>query len=166
MTNYYQSLIGSLHWMLELGRVDLITEISLLAGQMAMPREGHMLAALHVFAYLKKKQNSRMVFDPTFPEIDQSLFEHHDWDRYYGDVKEAIPIDAPKPRGKCVDIRMHVDADHAGDKKTRRSRTGYMIFLNSALVIFKSKRQATVETSVFGAEFVAMKHGVETLRGL
>ena len=166
MTNYYQSLIGSLHWMLELGRVDLITEISLLAGQMAMPREGHMLAALHVFAYLKKKQNSRMVFDPTYPEIDQSLFEHHDWERYYGDVKEAIPLDAPKPRGKCVDIRMHVDADHAGDKKTRRSRTGFMIYLNSALVIFKSKRQATVETSVFGAEFVAMKQGVETLRGL
>jgi hypothetical protein len=41
-----------------------------------------------------------------------------------------------------------------------------MIYLNSALVIFKSKRQAMVETSVFGAEFVAMKHGVETLRGL
>jgi hypothetical protein len=29
-----------------------------------------------------------------------------------------------------------------------------------------SKQQATIETSVFGAEFVAMKHGVETLRGL
>jgi hypothetical protein len=29
-----------------------------------------------------------------------------------------------------------------------------------------SKKQATIETSVFGAEFVAMKHGIETLRGL
>jgi hypothetical protein len=29
-----------------------------------------------------------------------------------------------------------------------------------------SKQQATIETSVFGAEFIAMKHGVETLRGL
>ena len=28
------------------------------------------------------------------------------------------------------------------------------------------KRQLTVETSVFGAEFVAMKHGVETLQGI
>jgi hypothetical protein len=27
-------------------------------------------------------------------------------------------------------------------------------------------KQATIETSVFGAEFVAMKHGIETLRGL
>jgi hypothetical protein len=29
-----------------------------------------------------------------------------------------------------------------------------------------SKKQATIETSVFGAEFVAMKHGIKTLRGL
>ena len=29
-----------------------------------------------------------------------------------------------------------------------------------------SKKQATIETSVFGAEFVAMKQGMETLRGL
>jgi len=35
-----------------------------------------------------------------------------------------------------------------------------------ALIIWLSKRQPTIETSVFGAEFVAMKHSIETLRGL
>jgi hypothetical protein len=35
-----------------------------------------------------------------------------------------------------------------------------------ALIIWLSKRQPIIETSVFGAEFVAMKHGIETLRGL
>jgi len=29
-----------------------------------------------------------------------------------------------------------------------------------------SKKQATIETSVFGAEFVAMKIGIETMRGI
>ena len=29
-----------------------------------------------------------------------------------------------------------------------------------------SKREPTIESSVFGAEFVALKHGVEELRGL
>jgi hypothetical protein len=38
--------------------------------------------------------------------------------------------------------------------------------VNSAPVIWLSKKQATIKTSVFGSEFVAMKHGVETLRGL
>eukprot|EP00978_Attheya_sp_CCMP212_P021833 scaffold64169_cov51-Attheya_sp.AAC.3 len=36
--SYYQSQIGILHWMVELGRVDIITEVSMLASQMAMPR--------------------------------------------------------------------------------------------------------------------------------
>jgi len=34
-------------------------------------------------------------------------------------------------------------------------------------MIWNSKKQATIKTSgVFGAEFVAMKQGVEALRGL
>ena len=41
-----------------------------------------------------------------------------------------------------------------------------MIFVNMALIQWLSKKQATIESSVFGAEFVAMKQGVETLRGL
>jgi len=81
-------------------------------------------------------------------------------------VKEAIPPNMPEPQGKEVDIRLFVDSDHAGDKTTRRSRTGFFIYVNSALVSWLSKKQATIETSVFGAEFVAMKQGMETLRGL
>ena len=38
--------------------------------------------------------------------------------------------------------------------------------MNLALIAWLSKKQPTVESSVFGAEFVAMKHGIETLRGI
>ena len=164
--NYYQSIVGIMNWIVELGRVDIITEVSTLASHMALPREGHFDAALHVLGYLKRKANARMVFDPTYPDIDQDQFTTYDWTRFYGDVKEAIPDNAPSPLGKPVDLRMMVDADFANDKVRRRSRTGFFIFMNSALVMWLSKRQATVETSVFGAEFVAMKQGIETLRGL
>ncbi len=61
---------------------------------------------------------------------------------------------------------MFVDSDHAGDKLTRRSRTGFLIYINSALIDWLSKKQSTIETSVFGAEFVAMKTGLDRLRGL
>jgi hypothetical protein len=57
-----------------------------------------------------------------------------------------------------------VDSDHAGEKRTQCSRTGFIIFCNLAPIIWLSKQQATIETSVFGAEFVAMKYGNETLR--
>lgn len=159
--SYYQSQIGILRWMVEIGRVDIITEVSLLASQLALPREGHLEAVFRIYAYLKIKHNSRMVFDPTYPVINMTAFKDCDWKDFYGDVKEAIPPNAPPPRGKEVDIRLFVDSDHATEQKTRRSRTGFFIYLNMAPVDWLSKKQATVETSVFGAEFVAMKQGME-----
>ncbi len=78
-------------------------------------------------------------------------------------MEEAIPPVMPPPLGKDVDLRMMVDSDHAGDKRTRRSRTGFIIFCNLAPVIWLSKQQGTIETSVSGAEFVAMKHGIKML---
>ena len=152
--------------MVELGRIDMITEVSLLASQLANPREGHLEVAFHIYAHLKNKHNSRLVFDPTYPEIDMSVFKECDWKHFYGDIKEAIPLNAPKPRGKEVDLRMFVDSDHAGDSMTRRSRSGFLIYMNMAPIVWSSKKQSTIETSVFGAESVALKNGMEVLRGL
>jgi len=90
----------------------------------------------------------------------------HDWKEFYGNVKEAISPNAPPALGKDVDLRMYVDSDHAGDKSNHRSRMGFFIYLNSALNMWSSKKQSTIETSVFGAEFVAIKVGIDILRGL
>ena len=95
-----------------------------------------------------------------------TAFQEHDWKPYYDNVKEPIPLDMPEPRGKEVDLQLFIDSDHAGDKHTRRSRTGYFIYLYSALVNWKPKKQATIETSMFRAEFVAMKQGMESMCGL
>jgi hypothetical protein len=65
-----------------------------------------------------------------------------------------------------VERRLFVDSDHAGEKFTRRSRTGFVIYLNMAPLVWFTKRRPTVEASVFGAEFFAMKNGIETCRGL
>jgi hypothetical protein len=119
-----------------------------------------------VFAYLGLHNNARVVFDPTYPAVDMGTFIKTDWKSMYGDVKEMTPSDAPIPREKEVDLRLFVDSDHAGEQFTRLSRTGFVIYLNMAPIVWFSKRQPTVESSVFGAEFVAMKNGIETCRGL
>ena len=49
-----------------------------------------------------------------------------------GYVKEAIPPYMPKPLVKEVVMRCFVDVDHAGEKLTRRSRSGFIIFLQMA----------------------------------
>jgi hypothetical protein len=165
--NYFQSQIGVLRWIVEIGRIDIITEVSLLASQMAMPREGHMVQVFRCFAYLKAKHNGCLVFDPSYPDMSGFKFEEgQDWIRSYGKVEEPVPGNAPKPRGTQVVLRLFVDSDHAGEELTRRSRTGFIMYMNSAPTLWHSKRQGTVETSVFGAEFVAMKQGNEASRGL
>jgi len=164
---YFQSLIGVLRWIVELNRVDITMETSALASMMALPREGHLREVYHMFSFLKSKHNAVMVFDPTVPEIDYSSFQDHDWSATaYGDCKEDKPSNAPLPRGLGFIMRAFVDSDHAGDCITRRSRTGFLIFLNSAPIYWYSKKQTSIETSSFGAEFIAMKLCCEYIRGL
>jgi hypothetical protein len=132
-----------------------------------MPRMGHLMEVWHVYNFLKCRHNGCPVFDPTYPETDYASFNHGEaWKEFYGDVKEPLPPNAPPPRGNGVVVRVFVDSDHAGEALTRRSRTGYLIYVNMAPVLWYSKKQGTVETSVFGAEFIAMKTATEAARGL
>lgn len=54
-----------------------------------------------------------------------------------------------------------MDSDHAHDKITRRSITGLVVFVGRTPVLYFSKRQGAIETSTYGAEFMAMKTAVE-----
>ena len=58
---YYQSLIGSLRWIVELGQVDVCLEVSMMSSHLELPREGHLEQVLHIFAYLKKYHNTELV---------------------------------------------------------------------------------------------------------
>jgi hypothetical protein len=40
--NFYQSQIGILRWCVELGRIDITTEVSMLSTYLCLPREGHL----------------------------------------------------------------------------------------------------------------------------
>ena len=118
--NYYQSLIGVLRWCIEIGRIDLCTKVSLLSAYRAAPREGHLAAVLNVMSYLGQNHNTRLTFDPTYPEIEYEVFTYDKpWVDFYGNVKEPVPLNAPEPCGKAVDLRAFVDSDHAREKTTR-----------------------------------------------
>ena len=143
----------------------------MLSSHLVMPREGHLEELYHVFAYLKKHMNSEMVFDPSEPEIDLNEFPRQDWSySVYSspgeELKEVLPPDMPEPLGNGFTIRCFVDADHAGNLVTRRSRTGFVVMLNNAPVYWYSKKQGSVETSTFGSEFMAMKQAADYLRSL
>jgi hypothetical protein len=109
---------------------------------------------------------SNLVFDPQPKYWDELQFSKFDWSEFYRDAKESLPPNAPSPRGHTVQMNVFVDADHAGNRVTRRSHTGILIYLNAAPILWYSKAQATVETSTFGSEFVAMRIAVEMIEAL
>ena len=106
------------------------------------------------------------MLDPTYPNIDEKMFERRNWSSFYGDTQELKPEGMPKPLGHEMIIRAFVDADFASDQVSRRSRTGFIVMLNMAPVYWISRKQSYVETSSFGSEFCALKQCCEYLRGL
>ena len=118
--SYFQSIIGIMSWMVKIGRIDIVTEVSLLSSHLAYPRVGHIEAALCLMDNLKQKHNSRLVFDTTFTKCFESIFKDCYWKDFYGDAKKAIPLNAPKPCGKDINLWVKVDSNQGKYKETRR----------------------------------------------
>ncbi len=106
-TRLHASLIGILYWLVEMGRIGITCEVSMMSSHTAIPREGHLNHVLYIFSYLMQHGNSWLVLGPTYPEIDT--------DSFYGDVKKILPMNALRSIEKEFIICAFVDADFAGD---------------------------------------------------
>ena len=131
-----------------------------------MLRQGHLEEVLQVMSYLKFKHNFTQAFYPSYLNIYQSNFGEGDCTNFYKDAVEHISPNTPLPKGKEMDLHMLIDSNHAGSKQTRRYRTEFMMHMNMSLINWYSKKESAVETLVFGADFVAMKVGVDALHNI
>ena len=141
----------------------------MMSSHLVLPRKGHMEQVMQIFGYLKKYHNAELIFDPSNPTINEQDFEKKDWtSSEFGHVegREELPPNMPEPRGMGFTIVVKVDVDHASNTVTRRSRTGILVYLNCSLVHWWSKKQTSIESSSFGAEFIAMKQCCKYLCGL
>ena len=89
--NSISELIGVLRWAVELGRLDIYTEVALLSQHLALPRVGHLEAAYHIFAYLMKHEESRIIFDSTDQEPADPMYHKPDWSAFYENLEEELP---------------------------------------------------------------------------
>ncbi len=155
--------IGILRWIVELGRIDICCEVSMMSSYNAAPRSGHLDAVLHIFAYLASHDRSRIVMDDGYvPHPVEPLCV---WSEFHPEAMDEVPPDMPEALGSPVQQTMFVDALHVANLVTRHSRTGRLIFLNRAPIIWFSKKQNSIETRSFGSEFMALKTGYELLTG-
>ena len=60
-SSYFHSLIGILHWVVKLGRVDINCKVSMISSHLDLLQEGHLQEVFHIFAYLKKYHNAEIV---------------------------------------------------------------------------------------------------------
>jgi hypothetical protein len=80
-SEYYQQQIGVLRWAVELGRIDITVEILMLAAYMAAPQKGHFRTLFHLFAYLDKRNRSKLVFNNNYVKINDKV--EADWKEFY-----------------------------------------------------------------------------------
>ena len=109
----------------------------MISSHLALPRKGHMEQVMQSFGYLKKYHNAELVFDPSDPTIQEQDFERRDWassEFRHLEGKEELPPNMLEPRGLGFTIVAKVDADHASNTVTRRSRTGILVYLNCSLI--------------------------------
>ena len=74
---YFQSLINIIHWIVNLGIIDICLEVSMMLSHLELQREGHLRQILKVFSYIRKYHNSDLVLYPKDPVMDTALFEHN-----------------------------------------------------------------------------------------
>ena len=71
--------------MVDMDRIDITCEVSMMSLFVAMPREGKIQQLLHLFEYLKSHRNARIVFDPSYPDIDSEQFTRRECRSLYGE---------------------------------------------------------------------------------
>ena len=98
----YQMLIGMAQCSVTIGRLDIAFAVSSLSRFSSAPREHHLELALHLFGYLKKHPNRRIVLDSRPLLIDEELRKnsfHPDFLEDYPDAREDIAADFPTHQG-------------------------------------------------------------------
>ena len=106
-------------------------------------------------------------FRTGIPDYSAIPDPEYDWEKMvYRKVTECIDDDAPRPRGKAVVHTAYVDANLMHDITTGRSVTAVLHFLNQTLTDWYMKKQPTVETDMYGSEFMAARTATEQILDL
>ena len=160
----YQSLIGSLQWIITIGRLDVQVAVMTLSSFRVAPRRGHLDRAKRVIGYIYKFKEGCIRIRTHVPDFSQYTPQQYDWmNTVYEGSQEPLPHDSPPPLGKPVLLTTYVDANLMHDMLTGKSVTGILHFVNQTPFDWYAKKQSTVETATYGSEMVAARTAVEQI---
>jgi hypothetical protein len=134
----YRELIGTLLWISNGTRPDIVFAVNTLAKFTCNPGLVHWRAALRVLGYLYATRTYCIRYAQQ--HFNDSIVSG-------GYMRGRLPI--------TTDLNCYVDASHAADIDTRRSTTGYIFFMSGGPVSWQSRMQTTVALSSMEAEYMA-----------
>jgi hypothetical protein len=128
---HYQSMIGSLQWIVTIGGFDIQTAVMTMSGFCIPPRIGHLERLRHIYGYLLKMRFASIRVRTEEPDYSDVPDHQYVWMyTVYGNTKEVLPKDAPEPLGKYVALSHYVDANLMHDVTTGNSVTGILHLIN------------------------------------
>jgi Reverse transcriptase (RNA-dependent DNA polymerase) len=110
----YQSMIGSLQWIVTIGRLDIHTAVMTMSGFCIAHRVGHLDRLPRIYGYLSKMRFASIRVRTEEPDYSDISDTDHDWTyTVYGKVKALLPQDAGTTREVHNTVTLHRRKSHA-----------------------------------------------------
>ena len=138
-----------------IGRADIQYSVSSLSRFSADPRSGQLDKVIRMCSYLKDFPDREIVIDHRDIPMLKNISDPEDLTDQYPDAGEELEKEFPEALGPPLQTSVFFDSDHGHDQKTRRSCTGLVVMVGRTPVSWSTKRQTAIQTSSYGAEFMA-----------
>ena len=149
-------MIGILCWVVEVGRIDIDHDISVLSLYLVQPRTD-----IH--------KDSDLGFNPAISELSEPITidrKIKQMNNMYPESVKYFPQNALPLRVNSIHVSCLVDSNHAGDKITHNCQYGIILYCNIDPIVWYYKRQDTVDSSTFGSGFVTLQVASELIISL
>ena len=143
----YREAIGSLLWLVAGTRPDIAFAVQSCARFCANPGMKHWKAVLRILRYLHRTINFGLVYRSSmYTTTDSKIYNSCN----------TITFTNSDDTNLQTSVTGYSDSDWGRDPDTRRSISGYLMFMNGCLIGWCCKRQTSVALSSMEAEYMAL----------
>ena len=112
MATKYLTMVGQLHWLVTLVRIDIHAQVATMSLFRAAPRQGHMDRLKRISSYAIRTKDNANRFRSDQPDYSILADQDFDWTySIYGNVHEIHSDDMPDPLGETVITTTTMDAN-------------------------------------------------------
>ena len=117
----FRSIIGSLNWLITLGRFDVHYATNSLSRFSMAPREGHLKAAFRILSYIKTFPKGKILFDTAYQPVIDTGVEYKDmnWSEMYPDAEEELLYVMLQEKRKPVRITVGLNRFYSATRRMR-----------------------------------------------